>query len=174
MFLDDPSNYLFADEAIASGSSTGWSFPGWPSHLDHILITNELFSEFSNSGSVVQTIKIDDYMSGGLSSYDYYISDHRPVGLKIQVVPAPVSLVEVSNSSLGVFPNPTNGHVSLDLTQCKDAIELKVMDLNGKVIHSMLYQKNQLIDLNFEGPAGIYLLSIESGDKKAVIRLIKE
>jgi len=174
MFLDDPSNYLFADEAIASGPSTSWSFPGWPSHLDHILITNELFSEFSNSESVIQTIKIDNYMSGGLASYDYYISDHRPVGLKIQVIPASVNLAQVSNSSIGVFPNPTNGHVSIDLAQFKHAIELEIMDLNGKVIHSMLYQKNQLIDLNFEGPTGIYLLSIESGDKKAVIRLIKE
>ena len=36
------------------------------------------------------------------------------------------------------------------------------------------YQENQLIDLNIEGPAGIYLVSLESGDTKSVTRLIKE
>jgi hypothetical protein len=38
----------------------------------------------------------------------------------------------------------------------------------------MLYQENQLIDLNIEGPAGIYLLTLESGNNKSVTRLIKK
>jgi endonuclease/exonuclease/phosphatase family metal-dependent hydrolase len=174
LFIDDPTNYLFADETIANGSTADWSFPGWPSHLDHILITNELFSEFSNTGSVVQTIKVDDFMSGGLVNYDYYISDHRPVGLKIKVIPTMVSLVEVSYSNIEIFPNPTNGHLSIDLTQYKHATALEIIDINGKVIHSMLYQENQLIDLNIEGPSGIYLLTLESGNNKSVTRLIKK
>ena len=174
MFIDDPTNYLFVDESIASGSSADWSFPGWPSHLDHILITNELFSEFSNAGSVVQTIKLDDFISGGLANYDYYISDHRPVGLKIKVIPTTVSLVDVSYSNIEIFPNPTNGHLSIDLTQCKHATEIEVIDINGKVIHSLLYQENQLIDLNFEGPAGIYFLTIKSENSKSTTRFIKK
>ena len=173
MFLNDSTNYLFADEAIAYGSSTDWSFPGWPSHLDHILITNELFSEFSNSSSGIQTIKVDDFMSGGLADYDFYISDHRPVGMKIKVNPTMVNLAEVSNSDIEIFPNPTNGNISLDMTQCEHSTELKIIDLTGRVIRSMLYQKNQLIDLNLEVPSGMYLLSIESGNNKSVTRLMK-
>jgi len=174
MYLDDPTNYLFADEAIASGSSANWSFPGWPSHLDHILMTNELFSEFSNPESVIQTIKIDNYMSGGFSNYDYYISDHRPVGLKIQVIPTSVNLVEASNSNIGIFPNPTTGHVSIDLTPFKPPIELEIMDLHGKTIQSILCQESELIDINFEEPAGVYLLSIASVNNKFVTVLIKK
>jgi endonuclease/exonuclease/phosphatase family metal-dependent hydrolase len=173
-FLDDPANYLFADETIANNASIDWSFPGWPSHLDHILITNELFNEFSNAGSDIQTIKIDNFMSGGLTAYDNYISDHRPVGLKIKMIPTPMSLIEVSNPNLKIFPNPTNGHLSLDLTQCKYATEIKITNLNGQLIHKMLYKKNQLIDLNFEGPAGLYILSIESNHTKHVTKLIKK
>jgi len=171
--LDDSTNYLFADKAIAIGPTANWSFPGWPSHLDHILITNELFSEFSNPGSGVQTIKVDDFMSGGLANYDFYISDHRPVGLKIKVIPTMVSLVEVISSNIEIFPNPTNGHLSIDLTQSKHATELEIIDIKGKVIHSMIYQENELIDLNIEGPAGIYLLTMKSGNNKSVTRLIK-
>ena len=81
MIINDSENYLFADMEIAEGSSTDWSYPTWPSHLDHILITNELFDDLDNSD--IQTIKIDEYLDGGWNEYDQNISDHRPVALKL-------------------------------------------------------------------------------------------
>ena len=80
MILEDPENYYFADTEIANGNSSDWSYPSWPSHLDHILVTNELFADLFNSD--VQTMKIDDYLQGGFNSYDQNISDHRPVAIK--------------------------------------------------------------------------------------------
>ena len=81
MFLDDSDNFMFADIEIAQGNNSNWSFPNWPSHLDHILITNELFNLFENNISYCETILIDEFMNGGFSDYDQNISDHRPVGL---------------------------------------------------------------------------------------------
>ena len=79
MILDDFENYFFTDMDIAQGNSAGWSYPSWPSHLDHILITNELF----DNNLYVEVIRIDDFMDGGFSQYDQNISDHRPVALKL-------------------------------------------------------------------------------------------
>ena len=79
MIIEDLENYLFVDMAIAAGSSAEWSYPSWPSHLDHILITNELF----DNNSYVEVIRIDDFMDGGFSQFDQNISDHRPVGIKL-------------------------------------------------------------------------------------------
>ncbi len=72
----DP-NYYFADFDIANGDSNNWSFPGWPSHLDHILMVNqpEIFTAV--------TLRLDDYIIGGWGKYDNNISDHRPVGISI-------------------------------------------------------------------------------------------
>ena len=81
-FIDDNTNYLFTDMLIAQGNSMNWSYPTWPSHLDHILITNELFTDFQNPNSIVSVIRIDDYM-GGWSNYDNNVSDHRPIGLRL-------------------------------------------------------------------------------------------
>ena len=81
--LNDSNNYQFVDLSIAQGNSSEWSFPNWPSHLDHILITNELFEGLDSI--VVNTIKIDDYMNGGWNEYDQNISDHRPVAMKIHL-----------------------------------------------------------------------------------------
>ena len=79
--LNDSDHYQFADLFIAQGNSSNWSFPNWPSHLDHILITNELSDRLNNIE--VNTIKIDDYINGGWTEYDQNISDHRPVAMKI-------------------------------------------------------------------------------------------
>jgi len=77
-FINDP-NYYFADIDIANGPSEDWSYPGWPSHLDHILIYNQ-YSEFNFN---IQTLRLDDYLIGGWGKYKNYISDHRPVGINI-------------------------------------------------------------------------------------------
>jgi hypothetical protein len=59
--LDDDLNFLFADVEIANGTSSEWSYPHWPSHIDHIFITNELFDSFGNVSSTIYTIPIDEY-----------------------------------------------------------------------------------------------------------------
>ena len=81
-FLDD-DDYSFADYNIAISSNEYWSFPDWPSHLDHILITNELFNNVISTN----TIMIDHSLNGGFLTYDNYISDHRPVGIKLLINP---------------------------------------------------------------------------------------
>ncbi|MBT3299422.1 MAG: hypothetical protein HN657_06070 [Candidatus Marinimicrobia bacterium] len=82
-FISQPELYKFADMEIANGHSSGYSYPTWPSHLDHILISNELFDAFDASESKISVIKIDDYLDGGWNEYDTYISDHRPVGISL-------------------------------------------------------------------------------------------
>ena len=96
-FLND-SDYLFVDFPIALGSSANFSFPTWPSHLDHILISDELFADFSKPNSELSCIRIDDYMSSW-SAYDYNISDHRPVGLKLEVDAVISTIHDLENSN---------------------------------------------------------------------------
>jgi endonuclease/exonuclease/phosphatase family metal-dependent hydrolase len=76
-FINDSTNYKFTDMAIAQGSSTNWSYPSWPSHLDHILITNELFDEWQSTS----TLKLDVCKP----NYEFEISDHRPVIARFKV-----------------------------------------------------------------------------------------
>ena len=86
IFIDDSTNFKFADMAIANGDKANWSWQGWsssypPIHFDHILINNNLFDEFENL-SVVETIKLDEFFENGSSDYDNNVSDHRPVYFK--------------------------------------------------------------------------------------------
>ena len=82
-FIDAPDDYRFVDMGIAEGSGTGWSFPGWPSHLDHILVGGSLFEALSGNDAAVMVVPLHTYLRNGLSDYDPLISDHLPVVLKV-------------------------------------------------------------------------------------------
>lgn len=69
-FLSDSENYLFADIDIANGSTSNWSYPSWPSHLDHILMSGELIDNFVSSETLT-------YVNTG--GYQSNVSDHIPV-----------------------------------------------------------------------------------------------
>ena len=73
-----------------------------------------------------------------------------------------------------LYPNPTDGNFSVDLGEIYKTITVTMMDLNGKIIKLINYNDNQLLNLIIDEPTGVYLLIIESGDKKAVIRLVKQ
>jgi len=72
-FISDSGNYRFADMGIATGNSMYWSYPSWPSHIDHLLITNECFDDVDT----VFTTRAD----ACLLEYKSTVSDHRPVEL---------------------------------------------------------------------------------------------
>jgi len=76
-FLNDSPNYSIADLDIATGNNLFWSYPSFPSHLDHFIISNELFSNVEN----VKTIIIEDCVP----DYDEVVSDHRPVLLSLDL-----------------------------------------------------------------------------------------
>ena len=83
VFLDDPDFWRFVDMEIAQGPSSGWSFPGWPSHLDHILITAPLFAAWQEPSAGVVVVPLFEGLAGGWREYDHAISDHLPVALKL-------------------------------------------------------------------------------------------
>jgi endonuclease/exonuclease/phosphatase family metal-dependent hydrolase len=83
VFLDDPDAWRFVDLAIAQGPSGGWSYPGWPSHLDHILVTAALFPAVDGPAAEVAVVPLFLGYPLGWSGYDRDLSDHLPVALKI-------------------------------------------------------------------------------------------
>ena len=173
MFINDSSAYYFADSDIAAGPASNWSFPNWPSHLDHILITNELFTEFAHPHSEIQTIKVDDFIPGGFSNYDYYVSDHRPVGIKIKTSANNIGVVENHIHHLGISPNPSGNNICIDLTPFSGETKITVTDGNGRVVRTMVFTGGRLIDFRLAGTPGVYFLTAESAHQKSRIKWYK-
>lgn len=74
-FIDDGQNFRFSTLPIAQGPSADWSFPSFPSQIDQILISNELFDNEIST----EVIKVDNC----LSNYSSRVSDHRPVLIRL-------------------------------------------------------------------------------------------
>jgi endonuclease/exonuclease/phosphatase family metal-dependent hydrolase len=79
-FLDRPESYVFTDMAIATGPRADWSYGPGSSHIDHILVTDELFAAWAAAGAECRTIRIDQVLAG---DFDRQLSDHLPVGLSL-------------------------------------------------------------------------------------------
>lgn len=133
--LNDTENYYFADLEIADGFETHWSYPSWPSHLDHILITNELIDELNKTGSICQTIEIDEYIDGGWWFYEENISDHRPVGIKL-VIEEISGILHPEANSLKCYPNPVSDKTVFEFNS-SDGGRISVCTLTGKEIQSI-------------------------------------
>ena len=167
-FFDDPAKYTFADMNIALGSSSNWSYPTWPSHLDHILITNELFDEFENTGSDIECIRIDDYLSGGWWEYESNISDHRPVALKIKTDQgAGINEINTSVCILSNYPNPFKNATNIFFNPVRENTKIEIYNLKGQKVYSENIPKGQSsVIWNAESfPNGIYFSKLISNRK---------
>jgi len=159
MFLDEPENYYFTDYIIAEGDDAQWSYPSWPSHLDHILITNELYSEFEHDSSEIKTIRIDAYISGGWWEYESNISDHRPVALRLMIDQSVgVSDFKKSRPLFSNYPNPFSSQTTFLFKNLEDNAEIKIYNVKGENVFSEQIAKEQAsLTWNAEGfPNGIY------------------
>lgn len=171
MYLDDPTNFAFADMAIANGNATNWSYPNWPSHLDHILVTNELFPYVNNNSTNVSTIRLDDYFSGGFSSYDFHVSDHRPVGIQLDINALPIS----NPSDTPIFtlwPNPSTGTFNLELSKTNLSHLIEVFDTKGRLVHKQIVTEFRNISLNLKLNKGVYLVKVEGNYESQTKQLI--
>ena len=69
-FLDASDDYQFVDMEMAKDTAN-FSYPGWPSHIDHVLVTDELFNQVASTQTLLLNACSD--------SYEISVSDHLPV-----------------------------------------------------------------------------------------------
>ena len=119
-FLNSTDLYWFADMDIATGSSSGWSYPTWPSHLDHIMVTDEMFADLNDPSTEVTVIDVASEM-GGWYYYEQNVSDHRPVAMSMRISP------------LSVGEESTTTQVRRLLSIC-DLLGRECQEESGKVI----------------------------------------
>lgn len=77
------------------------------------------------------------------------------------------------NHDIVVYPNPTNGKVTIDLGYNYDEITLTVTSLNGQIIKQTDHKNQQVLELDLDVSEGIYLVSIVSYNRMAILKLVK-
>jgi endonuclease/exonuclease/phosphatase family metal-dependent hydrolase len=165
--LDDDENYLFADYEIAFGNESDWSYPSWPSHIDHMLITNELFDDLARTGSVIETIKVEEYLTGGWPEYDANVSDHRPLALKLALDPT-VGLAKISAAKMKFtnYPNPFKSETTFSFNDLNGSAVLEIINVQGQTVYSdIIAAGTTSLTWNVNGlPNGVYFARLLSGN----------
>ena len=86
-----------------------------------------------------------------------------------------VGIIEKGFSNrLIIYPNPTDGNFSINLGENYATTTVTITNLTGQVIQSKTYNDKQVLNLELKESAGIYLLNIESEDKKSMIKIVKK
>ncbi len=165
VFIDKPDIYYFADMEIASGDPAFWSFPNYPSHIDHILVTNELFYVFDQESTLVATILLDEYFPNGWNQYYTNVSDHRPVAMKF--VPDATTTINnlVSEEvTCAIFPNPFNQLTTITFQSPSKNGMVVIYDLTGRMVEEFEISGGQT-SLQWDTgrlPEGIYYVKIKT------------
>ena len=77
-------------------------------------------------------------------------------------------------TDLSLYPNPINGKFYVDLGDNYPQVNVTITDLLGKVVHTAHYNNTHLLNLQLSAPAAVYFLTLESEDKRAVMKFVKE
>ncbi len=107
-------------------------------------------------------------------SYAVEITQNSCVGTSACFYITTVGILENTfDNNIVVYPNPTNETVKINLGETLNEFTVTINDMNGKIISQSNYKDTEMFEMNLNIQSGIYLLAINSGKKKATIRLIK-
>lgn len=73
-----------------------------------------------------------------------------------------------------VYPNPGDGHYSIDLGQQFNDVQMVVYDVNGKEILKKTFGDGQFFCFDIINPAGVYSAKIFTGEKSATLNIVKQ
>jgi hypothetical protein len=129
---------------------------------------NNNFTEISGATNQIFTPTVN-------GSYAVELTENSCVDTSSCVVVSNLSIVENNLGFEFVFyPNPTKGNITIELGKELNNVKVTVRNLLGQEVYNKHYASVNQIDLNLEGPSGIYLIEILSNGKKAVLKIIKE
>ena len=72
-----------------------------------------------------------------------------------------------------IYPNPTDGNVSIDLRENHINVIIQLNDILGRKIIEQSYNQGRVFNLNLNEPQGVYFLTIITENKRVVFRLVK-
>ncbi len=78
------------------------------------------------------------------------------------------------NYRFEVYPNPTNGQVTLEFFDIQDEVTIRLTDLSGRVVESGTFADTKLINFEIKQAAGVYMLEIFApNDQKSIVKVVK-
>jgi hypothetical protein len=127
----------------------------------HILITALLL--LTTAGSAAgQNISFDYDADGNMQSrYVVTLRSATMAGEEEEEEEAAASTIELPERKITIYPNPTKGRITIEITPFTPAgnLFLRLYDMGGKLIKSQKVESEQT-EMEITGNPGVYLLDI--------------
>ncbi len=150
-------------------------------YVDNILVATQLAS--GDSYGLVTSPLTFGYAAYGSEFFRGVIDDVRLYTTVLSVADVnslfneengtPTDIENTFANIITSYPNPTSGKVFVDLGQTFQNVHIVLTDITGIVVSQEDYKNRQLLEVEISEPAGLYFLTIVSGNRKATLRLIK-
>lgn len=90
------------------------------------------------------------------------------------MIPAPIVGVEERgwNENVQLFPNPSDGHITLKLGEQNSNLHLDIRDVMGREVYIEKVDQQQVIELDLDLSPGSYILRIQDGKATWTSKLI--
>lgn len=77
-------------------------------------------------------------------------------------------------AGINLYPNPNTGTFVIDLGANYEDVSVVVSDLAGRTVHAQNANNANLIPVEFDSAAGMYIVTVVSGSNKASFQLIRQ
>lgn len=77
----------------------------------------------------------------------------------------------LNNAGIAIYPNPSNGHVALDLRKLRGYSDVVVFNAMGQVVYARKSLAPELIAFEL-AVKGVYSVSVSNGSARSVLPLI--
>ncbi|MDD2387651.1 MAG: PKD domain-containing protein, partial [Bacteroidales bacterium] len=73
-----------------------------------------------------------------------------------------------------VYPNPTNGRLTVDLGNVYPETSVNIYDVNGKLVDKIFFGNQSILEFYINDISGTYLITLQSGNQKALMKVVKQ
>jgi hypothetical protein len=78
------------------------------------------------------------------------------------------------NAKPKIYPNPTTKSLTIDLDKNYDKINIRILDIVGRILNEYSLENRQSINLDIQQVPGIYFIEIRMDEEQFVFKIIKE
>lgn len=157
----------FIDDTPNSNSDSGWGC----SHTRNTCVDDingvdlpdmvENYMDYSRGNCQ------NSFTKGQIDFMRYVLGNHREGILAVDEN-------KLANMPITIYPNPTNGEITLKTSQDSFDAEVEIMTLQGQVVYAEKLVGNTSETITINGAKGVYLVKISSKENTQVFKLIKQ
>lgn len=108
-------------------------------------------------------------------SYAVVVTENGCADTSACVAVTTVGLIDNSfPSNFSVYPNPTEGKITLEFESAQENLTVRIIALTGQLIHTESFFNSSNVEIELSAPGGVYILELtDNSANRNIVRIVK-